>query len=81
MEVLAPATPTRRYWSGPAVDLGATLLQDVTPLARLSPTNTVVAHRAWISSPGVTAALHYDTFHNFFVQIVGGYTFCRHTGA
>lgn len=30
-----------------------------------------MAQRAWISSPGVAAALHYDTYHNLFVQVVG----------
>eukprot|EP00040_Diaphanoeca_grandis_P025443 m.140967 g.140967 ORF g.140967 m.140967 type:complete len:476 (+) comp30153_c0_seq2:376-1803(+) len=59
-----------RYWSGNLDGVG--LHQDINNVEILRPTPTKLkALRGWFASKGVAAQLHYDTFHNTFVQVSG----------
>eukprot|EP00041_Stephanoeca_diplocostata_P028928 m.838836 g.838836 ORF g.838836 m.838836 type:complete len:508 (-) comp23465_c0_seq16:1556-3079(-) len=59
-----------RYWAGPIPEA---LRSDVSPFQEehLYPTVDVKRIGMWLSSPGVLATLHYDTYHNCFVQVAG----------
>ena len=56
-----------RYWSGELEALGDEL---VAALALALPEQPhEAARRAWASSAGVRANLHYDTYHNTYFQV------------
>ena len=66
---------TRKYWAGPIDD--AELGGAVGPAAAVRPVDVQAgdrecqSHRLWLGSGGLVAALHYDTYHNALVQLVG----------
>ena len=59
------------YWAGSTSDLGLAGLAigNLTMAANVG--GRLIAQRAWLSSKGVVATAHYDTYHNIFVQIRG----------
>eukprot|EP00035_Acanthoeca_spectabilis_P005440 m.113617 g.113617 ORF g.113617 m.113617 type:complete len:615 (-) comp13028_c0_seq1:17-1861(-) len=59
----------RCYWAG---SLPETLLSYVpTHTQDFQPTSELKATRAWISTGGVSAQTHYDTYHNCLIQLAG----------
>ena len=51
------------------------LQRDLPALEPFQVTREHTAFNAWISSAGVVAPQHYDTYHNFFVQLKGAKRF------
>lgn len=58
-----------RYWSGELDALGENVADTVAQLVPLQASDA--ARRAWASSKAVRANLHYDTYHNVYLQLRG----------
>lgn len=56
-----------RYWSGELSSLGAGITSAIELV--LPGQEKEAARRAWASSEGVRANLHYDTYHNTYFQV------------
>lgn len=57
--------------SGLLADLGPRATAAAPDIASLSMGREIRAVRAWMSTDSVQATLHYDVFHNAFVQVAG----------